>query len=168
MSRADRAPLAGRLASALAWRVFVSLAYTTGLTLLIPFVAVRLLPAEFRVVPVGTSPALLGIAGSLIVAALGVRLWATRSLSGSLKALGWMTFAPGFIGVVVGVLGREAVLARLADRVPRFAEARPAIELYLDRAVPQVRYLTVGFFLAGIALLLAGSWLTPRRRGGAS
>jgi hypothetical protein len=161
-------PVAGRLAGALAWRVFVSLSYTTGLTLLIPFVAVRLLPAEFKLVPVGTSPALLAVAAGLIAAALVVRLWATRSLSGSLKALGWMTFAPGFVGVVVGVLGREALLAQLAERVPRFDEARPAVELYLDRAVPQVRYLTVGFFVAGAALLLAGSWLTPRGRGGAS
>jgi hypothetical protein len=164
MSPADRKPLAGRLAGALAWRVFVSLSYTTGLTLLIPFVAVRLLPAEFRLVPVGTSPALLAIAVGLILGALVVRLWATRSLSGSLKALGWMTFAPGFVGVVVALLGRETLLARLAERVPRFEDARPALELYLDRAVPQVRYLTVGFFVAGVALLLAGSWLTPRRR----
>ena len=45
--------------------------------------------------------------------------------------------------------------------MPRFEEVRPAIDLYLDRAVPQVLYLTVGFFVAGGLLLVLGSRLTP-------
>ena len=55
------------------------------------------------------------------------------------------------------------LLTRFAGTIPRFQEVRPAIELYLDRAVPQVLYLTVGFFAAGVLLLLLGSWLTPRQ-----
>jgi hypothetical protein len=161
-----RSPWADRLVGALAWRAFVSTAYTTGLTLLIPFVAVRLLPSEFRLVPIGTSPVLLWIAVGLIAAALVVRLWASRSLGGTLKSLGWLTFIPGLVGVVAGVFGREALLERLARTVPHFQEVRPAVELYLDRAVPQVRYLTVGFFAAGILMLLAGRWLAPRRPDG--
>ena len=47
--------------------------------------------------------------------------------------------------------------------MPRFQEVRPAIELYLDRAVPQVIYLTVGFFVAGALLLILGSRLAPTR-----
>ena len=53
---------------------------------------------------------------------------------------------------------------RFATTVPTFEEVRPAIELYLDRAVPQVAYLTVGFFVAGVLLLVLGSRLAPRRR----
>jgi hypothetical protein len=150
------------VAGAVAWRVFVSTAYTTGLTLLIPFVALRVQPAELRLVPVGTSP-VLWLAIGLMTAALVVRLWVTRSLSGSLRALGLLTFLPGFIGIFVALFGRETLLRRFAERLPRFDEVRPAIELYLDRAVPQVLYLTVGFFVAGVLLLLLGSWLTPRQ-----
>ena len=87
----------------------------------------------------------------------------TRSLSGSLRALGWLTFLPGFIGILVTLFGREVLLNRFAETVPRFQEVRPAIELYLDRAVPQVLYLTVGFFVAGVLLLLLGSGLAPRK-----
>ena len=162
-SRDGSTPLGGRVAGAIAWRVFVSTAYTTGLTLLIPFVALRVQPAELQLVPVGTSPVLLWLAIGLMTAALVVRLWATRSLSGSLQALGWHTFLPGFIGIFFTLFGREALLTRFAKTVLRFQEVRPAVELYLDRAVPQVLYLTVGFFVAGALLLLLGSWLAPRQ-----
>jgi hypothetical protein len=149
------------IAGAVAWRMFVSTAYTTGLTLLIPYVALRVQPAELRLVPVGTSPVLLWVAIGLMTAALVVRLWVTRSFSGSLRALGFMTFLPGFVGIVVALFGREALLKRFAETVPRFQEVRPALELYLDRAVPQVLYLTVGFFVAGALLILIGSRLAP-------
>jgi hypothetical protein len=147
------------LTGAVAWRLFVSTAYTTGLTLLIPFVALRLQPAELGLVPVGTSPVLLWIAIGLIAAALVVRLWVTRSLSGTLRALGLLTFLPGFLGILFALFGREVLLTRFAETIPRFQEARPAIELYLD--VPQVLYLTVGFFVAGVLLLVLGSRLAP-------
>jgi hypothetical protein len=162
MSGDGSTPIVGRVAGAIAWRVFVSTAYTTGLTLLIPFVALRVQPADLQLVPVGTSPVLMWVAIGLMTAALVVRLWVTRSLSGSLKALGFLTFLPGFVGILASIFGREWLLSRLAGTVPRFQEVRPAIELYLDRAVPQVIYLTVGFFVAGALLLLLGSWLTPR------
>jgi hypothetical protein len=156
------APLAERVAGAIAWRAFVSTAYTTGLTLLIPFVALRVQPAELKLVPVGMSPVLLWVAIGLMAAAFIVRLWMSRSLSQSLKALGLMTFLPGFVGIVAAVFGREWLLERLATTVPKFEEMRPAVELYLDRAVPQVAYLTVGFFAAGALLLVLGSRLAPR------
>jgi hypothetical protein len=151
------------VAGAVAWRVFVSIAYTTGLTLLIPFVVLRIQPAELRLVPVGMSPALFWVAIGLMSAALVVRVWVTRSLSGSLRALGWHTFLPGFIGILATLFGREMLLNRFAQTLPRFQEVRPAVELYLDRAVPQVLYLTVGFFIAGALLLILGSRLAPRQ-----
>jgi hypothetical protein len=151
----------GRLAGALAWRAYVSMAYTTGLTLLIPFVAVRVQPAELGLVPAGTSPVLLWLAVGLMGSALVVRLWATGALWDSLRALGFLTFLPGFLGIVFALFGREMLLRRFADTVPRFQDLRPAIELYLDRAVPQVVYLTVGFFVAGALLLVLGSRVGP-------
>jgi hypothetical protein len=151
------------MAGAIAWRVFVNTAYTTGLTLLIPFVALRVQPAGLELVPVGTSPVLLWFALGLMTTALVVRLSVTRSLSSSLKALGRLTFIPGFIGILASIFGREWLVNRLAGSVPRFQEIRPAVELYLDRVVPQVVYLTVGFFVAGMLLLLLGSRLTPRQ-----
>ena len=158
-------PLVGRVAGAVAWRLFVSTAYTTGLTLLIPFVALRVQPADLGLVPVGLSPVLLWVAVGLMVSALIVRLWASGSLSDSLKALGFLTFLPGFVGILAWLFGREWLLARFATTVPKFEEVRPAVELYLDRAVPQVAYLTVGFFVAGLLLLLLGSRLAPRPAG---
>jgi hypothetical protein len=149
------------LAGAVAWRVFVSTAYTTGLTLLIPFVALRLQPAELQLVPVGTSPMLLWLAIGLMTAALVVRLWVTRSLSSSLRALGLLTFLPGFIGILFAIFGRDMLMTRFSGTIPRFQEVRPAIELYLDRVVPQVLYLTVGFFVAGVLLILLGGRLAP-------
>jgi hypothetical protein len=150
------------IAGAVTWRLLVGAAYTTGLTLLIPYVALRLQPEELGLVPVGTSPVLLWVAIGLMAAALAVRLWATRSLRGSLRALGLLTFVPGAAGIVATMFGRDALLSRLTESVPRFRQVRPALELYLDRAVPQVLYLTVGFFVAGAAMLLLGSWLAPR------
>jgi hypothetical protein len=85
----------------------------------------------------------------------------TRSLSGTLRALGLLTFLPGFLGILFALFGREMLLTRFAETIPRFQEARPAIELYLDRVVPQVLYLTVGFFVAGVLLLVLGSRLAP-------
>jgi hypothetical protein len=161
MSDGRPAPLVERLAGAILWRLFVSTAYTTGLTLLIPFVALRVQPAELKLVPVGMSPVLLWIAIGLMVSAFIVRLLVTHSLSGTLRALGFLTFLPGFLGIVFALFGREVLLRRFAETVPRFQEVRPAIEVYLDRAVPQVVYLTVGFFVAGALLLLIGSRLAP-------
>ena len=158
-------PLVGRVAGAIAWRVFVSTAYTTGLTLLIPLVALRLQPAELNLVPVGTSPVLLWVAIGLMVAAFVVRLWVSHSLGGTLKGLGFLTFLPGFIGILVSVFGRDWLLNRVATTVPKFEEVRPAVEVYLDRAVPQVVYLTVGFFVAGALLLVLGSRFAGRPAG---
>jgi hypothetical protein len=56
-----------------------------------------------------------------------------------MKALGGLTFVPGLVGVLVAILGRETLLGWLARAIPRFDEARPAVELYLARVVPQVR-----------------------------
>ncbi len=156
------------VAGAVAWRLFVSAAYTTGLTLLIPFIALRIQPAELQLVPVGTSPVLLWLAIGLMTAALIVRLWVTRSLGGTLRALGMLTFLPGFVGILFTLFGREVLLARFAETIPRFQDVRPAVELYLDRVVPQVLYLTVGFFVAGALLLFLGSRLTAREPAGRS
>src|SRR5262249_53333881 len=111
MTEDGSTPLVGRVAGAIAWRLFVSAAYTTGLTLLIPFVGLRIQPAELKLVPVGTSPVLLWLAIGLMVSALIVRLWVSRSLSDSLKALGLLTFLPGFVGIFVWLLGREWLLS---------------------------------------------------------
>ena len=146
----------------IAWRLFVSLAYTTGLTLLIPYVVMRLQPPDLKLVPVGLPPAVLWVAIGLMVAALVVRLRATGSLSGTLRALGFLTFLPGFMGILFTLFGRETLMNRFAETVPRFQDVRPAIELYLDRAVPQVVYLTVGFFVAGAVLIFLGSRIAPR------
>ena len=161
MSEGGTAPLAERVAGAIAWRLFVSAAYTTGLTLLIPFVVLRLQPEDLKLVPVGASPVLLWVAIGLMTTAFVVRLVVTRSLSDTLKALGMLTFLPGLVGIVVTIFGREWLLNRFADTVPRFQEVRPAVEVELDRAVPQVVYLTVGFFVAGVLLLVLGSRLAP-------
>jgi hypothetical protein len=163
VSEAGAAPLAERVVGAIAWRLFVSTTYTTGLTLLIPFVVLRLQPEDLKLVPVGTSPALLWIAIGLMTAAFVVRLVVTRSLSGTLKALGMLTFLPGFVGILVAIFGREWLFGHFASTVPRFEEVRPAVELYLDRVVPQVVYLTLGFFVAGVLLLVLGSRLAPPR-----
>ena len=109
------------------------------------------------------SPVLLWVAIGLMVAALVVRLRATGSLSGTLRALGFLTFLPGFLGILFTLFGRERLLSRFAETVPRFQDVRPAIELYLDRAVPQVLYLTVGFFVAGAVLIFLGSRIAPIR-----
>jgi hypothetical protein len=156
-------PLAERVAGAIAWRLFVSTAYTTGLTLLIPFIVLRLQPADLKLVPVEAPPMLLWIAIGLMTAAFVVRLLVTRSLSETLRALGMLTFLPGFVGILVAIFGRDWLFGHFASTVPRFEEVRPAVELYLDRVVPQVVYLTVGFFVAGVLLLVLGSRLAPPR-----
>lgn len=149
----------GRLASTAAARLFVGAVYPTGLTLLIPLVLVRLAPASLDVAPAGSARALAWAAGVMVAASLLVSLSYTRSLAGSLKSLGRLTFAPGLLGLVFSVSGREAVLAYLGRTLPRFAEVEGLVALYLDRAVPSVRYLTVGFFVVGALLLFAGRQL---------
>lgn len=162
MSRDGRTPLLERVAGAIAWRVLVGTLYPTGLTLLIPALALRLLPPELELVAPGAPPALLWLGLLMVGAAFLLRLLATRSLGGTLAALGRLTFIPGLVGLLVAVFGREPLLAHLARTVPRFETVRGAAELYLDRAVPRVLYLTLGFFVLGAVLLAAGRAL---RRG---
>jgi uncharacterized protein (DUF1330 family) len=117
------APLVERVAEAIAWRLFVSTAYTTGLTLLIPFVAVRIQPADLNLVPVEMSPVLLWLAIGLMASALIVRLCVTHSLSRSIKALGLLTFLPGFLGIVAAY-----VIVDLAVTDPgRYDESRQQV-----------------------------------------
>lgn len=148
-----------RLASTVAARLFVGTVYPTGLMLLIPLVLVRVAPAGLDVAPGGSARALAWAAGVMVAVSLLVSLSYTRSLAGSLKGLGRLTFAPGLLGLVFSVYGRDAVLAYLGRTLPRFAEVEGLVALYLDRAVPSVRYLTGGFFVVGALLLLAGRQL---------
>ena len=161
--RDGSAPLVRRVAGAIAWRVFVSTAYTTGPDAPDP-VRRAARPArrarararrDVAGAPVGRDRADGRRARR---AGLGdAARWAS-----SLKALGLLTFLPGFVGIVFSLFGRESgSSAGSARRCRSFEEVRPAVELYFDRAVPQVAYLTVGFFVAGVLLLVLGSRMAP-------
>jgi type IV secretory pathway TrbD component len=137
----------------------VGVAYPLGLTLLLPLPLLLLLPPDAVVGPAGSAPLIGGVATALVVASLLASLVYTHSLAGSLKTLGRLSFVPGLIGVVFWVVGREAVLGYAARVVPGFREVERAAQLYVDRAVPSVRWLTLAFFAVGVLLLLLGDRL---------
>jgi hypothetical protein len=153
----------GRLVGSLAGRLVVGVAYVAGLVLLIPLVVVRMFPAEAHLVPAGTSPLLAWVAAGLVLLALVVQLGRSSSVGAALVGLGWLTFLPGAVGLIASLLGRDTLLDTLAGLLPQRPEARSLGELYLDTAVPRVRYLAVGFFVLGLLLLLAGSRLRAGR-----
>ena len=154
----------GKLASGIAWRLFVSVSYIAGLALLIPLVFVQVFPENLDVVPPGTSPILAWVAAGLVTAAFLVRVWGTGSIGSALRGLGWMTFVPGAVGLVLSVVGRDVALGYLARALPRFPEVKDLVALYVDSAVPRVRYLTVGFFGLGAVLLWLGGRLEAYAR----
>ena len=145
----------------LAMRGLVGLAYPLGLTLLLPLPLLLLLPRGTGGGPAGSAPVVGGTAAALIVASLLASLAYTYSLAGSLKTLGRLSFIPGLVGVVCWILGRDVVLAYAARLVPGVPELERAAQLYVDRAVPSVRWLTLAFFAVGVLLLL-GDRLTHR------
>ena len=154
----------GKLAQQIVGRFFISTAYTTGLTLLIPLAILRVFPADLGVVSPGTSPTLVWLAAGMVVLSFFVRVWSSHSVGGALKGLGGLTFIPGFIGLLLSIFGRDALLTHLARTVPRFPQVKDVLELYIDRAVPRVRYLTLAFFVLGVILLLAGDRLEAHAR----
>ncbi len=146
-----------RLAQHIAWRLFISTVYTAGLTLLIPAVLLFILPESAGIVPPVASPTLLRSAAIMVGASFLVTVWFTHSVARSLTALGRLTFIPGLIGVGLAIFGRDMALSYLARTVPRFEEVKGLVDLYIDRAVPHVLYLTVGFFVLGAILLVLGA-----------
>lgn len=156
----------GRLVGWLATRLFVSVAYVAGLVLLIPLVVVRLFPAEADLVPPGLSPLVSWVAAALVLSAFLVQLRRARSVGDGLVGLGALTFLPGTVGLLVSILGRDALLDALERALPRVRQARAVAEVYLDSAVPRVRYLAVGFFGLGLVLLVTGDRLRAAARAG--
>lgn len=159
MERGAKKPLMQRLAENVVWSVIVSLLYIAGLTLLIPLVFLFVFPQEMDIVSPSTSPILVWTAVGLILASFFITLTFKKSLGGALKSLGRVTFIPGLIGLVFSLVGRDLVLLYMAGTIPGFNQLKPLLSLYLDNAVPHVRYLTLGFFVLGVVFWLLGDKL---------
>jgi hypothetical protein len=141
------------------WRVIISVLYITGLTLLIPFVFLFVFPQEYDIVSPATSPVLIWSAMFMILVSIFVTVMYKKSLGAAFKSLGRVTFIPGFIGLIFSIFGRDVVLLYLAGTIPAFQKVQSLLTLYVDAAVPRVRYLTLGFFVLGVVLWLMGDKL---------
>ena len=145
------------------WRLFISIVYITGLTLLIPFVFLFVFPESMDVVSPALSQALVWAAVCMVVVSFVVTVRYRKSVGVALKSLGRVTFIPGLIGIVFSMFGRDIILLYMAARIPAFEQVRELVELYLDNAVPKVRVLTFGFFILGTVLWLLGDKMMSRR-----
>lgn len=154
----------GRLIANVGARWYVSAVYPAGLALLIPLVGLWLFPERADLPAPGNTQVLGWTVAVMLGSSFLVSLIYGHSVGGSLKALGWLTFLPGVLGVILSIYGRDAALAYLARTVPRFDTVQDLVMLYLDRAVPTVRWLTVGFFVLGALLLVAGGRLSGSSR----
>jgi hypothetical protein len=159
MERGAKKPVVQAVVGHLVWRVLMSLLYITGLTLLIPFIFLFVFPEDSGVVAPVSSPILVWTAVVMVVISVLVTLAYRKSFGAALKSLGRITFIPGFIGLVFSIFGRDAVLLYLAGTVSGFQKVQNLLTLYVDNAVPKVRYLTLGFFVLGIVLWLMGDKL---------
>ena len=149
-------PVAQHVAEHIGWRVFISLVYITGLTLLIPSVFLFVFPSELNIVSPATSAVVVWCAVAFILLSIVVTVILRKSVGAALKALGRVTFIPGLIGLVFSLIGRDVVLLYLAGTVPNFPVVRETLTLLIEQAVPHVRYLTVGYFVLGLVLWLVG------------
>jgi len=159
MQKEVQRSLLDRLARYVAWRVFISVVYITGLTLLIPLVFLYIFPDQVEGLVLAPSPVILWLSLAMVAAGFIVTLWHTKSLGGSLKSLGRITFVPGLIGLVFSFFGRDTMLLYLAGTLPKFQQAQPLLETYLDNAVPRVRFLTFSLFILGALLWFVGDKL---------
>ncbi len=159
MERGVRKGLVRRIVEHVAWRLFISVVYITGLTMLIPFIFFVVFPSDLGVVSSSTPTTLVWTAASMIIISFFVTLAYQKSLGRSLKALGRVTFIPGLIGLVFSMFGRDLLLLYFAGTNPAFVQIKQLIELYIDTAVPRVRYLTFAFFVLGMVLWLVGDKL---------
>ena len=152
----------GGLLSNLVVLMIVRLAYITGLTLLIPFIFLFLLPTDGVTLWQGTPPTLLIIATVLILVSFVIMFWHKQNMSRTFKALGLMTLIPGLVALLFALFGREAIFAVMQKYI--FAPGvETAITLYLNQAIPRIRILTISYMFLGLLMWLMGDKLEKGR-----
>ena len=132
--------------------------YVTGLTLLIPFVFLMLLPElpEGQIFWFSVTPAIFSFSTALIIISFVILFWRQRRIGRTLKSLGLITLIPGAAGLMLGLLGRKAIFNFLSSAIVGFETVEPVINFYLDNAIPKIMLLTVSFIFLGILMWLMG------------
>jgi hypothetical protein len=144
-------------------RVLVHLSYITGLTLLIPFLFLLLLPADGVVLSQSVPPLLLIMSLLLIFVSFVIMVWHKRRVDSALRSLGLITLVPGGIAVFFSFFGRDAIFLLLERYV--FAEGLEAlIMLYVDQTIPKVKILIWVYVFVGLLLWLLGHKIRRFRR----
>jgi len=129
--------------------------YLLSLTALIPAVVINAAPTELKFFSATPFTILVVALTILIISIIGMfRLHKTKSEA--FIALAWTTGLPGVIALSVS-LGARSVISSIVTRIVfDLSRIDPLIDLYIEQAVPQVWFLTMGYVaIAGLWYLMA-------------
>ncbi len=127
------------------------LVYLASLASLIPFGALLITTAPEQIaVELGHIPltalAMLGVSALIL-------LCYHRNFARTLASLGWMTLLPGLGAVFFMIFRREQVFGLLSGLVVGFGKIEPALNAYLERALPNLWVFIAGYIIIGFVLV---------------
>lgn len=136
-------------------RYFFKFLYTLGLVFLLLFLSTTKAPSELGLWQ-GTPAMLAGIASVLlIIGVVGVYFSCQRAWGKTLRSLGLWTLLPGVIGILISVYGVNLIYSFMEGLVS-LDVAKPIIDGYIIRRVPQIFILTIAYIIIGLFLYISG------------
>jgi hypothetical protein len=134
---------------ALVLRYLAQAAYFAGLMALVPLV----------IIPTAKSPTYVSAAMGLIIFAILILFIQKGSLGLTIRTLGRLTTFSGILAVLFLMFGREASVNFVSGVSSVLA---PLIRGYIEKSVPSVWLLALGFLIIGIVLWGAGGKMVKK------
>lgn len=135
--------------------LFFRFLYLTGLTAIIPAVVINAAPTELAILT-GTPFSIMVAAIFLVVVGISGTLKLYGSDRDGCNALAWTTLFPGFLALGVS-FGVDKIIRSL---VTMFAfdltRIQSLVELYIEKAIPHVWFLILGYVAIGGLWYLLG------------
>jgi hypothetical protein len=148
---------AGRKAVELMYRAFFKSCYLVGLSFLIPFILTYALPEageEWYKVPL----IFFFLALFLVMFSFYGLLWRHKRIGKTFKSLGFMSLVPGLIAAMVATIGRQK-LVQAVLAVHGGESTLAALNFYIDRTVPKIKVLVLGYIVIGLFFYWVGTKL---------
>jgi len=126
------------------------LLYLSALTVLIPFGALLItsglskIPEAIRQVPI-TALALVGVSAIIL-------FLYHHSIAHTLASLGWMTLLPGIGGLLLMLVGREAIFGFISRFFAGFSLIEPLLTA-VQESLPKIWLFAVAYIIIGLMLI---------------
>ena len=133
-------------------RLIVSLAYLTGLALLMPLVLLLLFSPLQTASQEGTVFFFI-LSFALILVGIVFLDWWSDSEAKTLQQLGTITLVPGIIALSFSFLDKETLVQFITGSLPNIAFLKEYIIYYLQQEVPQFGVLALIYLIIGGVLI---------------